>query len=242
MNYQWNWRIFFEQSPTGAGTYGYLLVIGLLWTIAATLLIISLAVVFGTAVGILRTHPSRGAQAIGRVYVEVFRNIPLIVQLFIWYFVLPELLPKAAGDWMKRWENGPFFTVVSGIGCYMAARVAEQIRSGINALPRGQLMAAAALGLSLAQIYRYVLLPRTFRIIWPTLTTDAMNTVKATSIGLTIGMVELTAQAHAMQEFSFQVFEAFAAAMTIYVVLNFAIVTCMRRIERRLELPGFSGK
>jgi len=242
VNYQWNWRVFFEQSPTGGGTYGYLLTVGLACTVAATLLIFIGALALGTAVGVLRTHPSTTAQAAGRIYVELFRNIPLIVQLFIWYFVLPELLPKAAGDWVKQWDAGPFFTVVAGIGCYMAARVAEQLRSGIHALARGQQSAAAALGFTLGQTYRYVLLPRAFRIIWPTLTTDAMNTVKATSIGLTIGLVELTAQAHAMQEFSFQVFEAFLAALSIYVILNFVILTVMRRVERRLELPGFGGR
>lgn len=242
MNYHWNWRVFLEQSPTGAGSYCYLLGVGLMWTMAATLLIIVVALVLGTSIGIMRTYPSRKAQAIGRIYVEVFRNIPLIVQIFLWYFVLPELLPKAIGTWVKQWDNGPFFTLVAGIGCYMAARVAEQVRSGINALPRGQQMAAAALGLTVVQMYRYVLLPRAFRIVWPTLTTDAMNVVKATSIGLTIGVVELTAQAHAMQEFSYQVFESFLAALSIYAVLNFVIVTTMRRIERRLEMPGFGGK
>lgn len=242
MNYQWNWRVFLEQSPTGGGAYGYLLAVGLACTVAATLLIYIVALTLGTAVGVLRTHPSAKAQAAGRIYVELFRNIPLIVQLFVWYFVLPELLPKAAGDWVKQWPGGPFFTVVAGIGCYMAARVAEQLRSGIHALARGQQLAAAALGLTLAQTYRHVLLPRAFRIIWPTLTTDAMNTVKATSVGLTIGLVELTAQAHAMQEFSFQVFEAFLAALGIYVLLNFSVVTAMRRFERRLELPGFGAR
>ncbi|MBT2336563.1 amino acid ABC transporter permease [Variovorax paradoxus] len=242
MNYHWNWPVFLEQSPTGAGSYLYLLGVGLMWTVAATLLIIAVAVTLGTAVGVMRTHPSPRVRAISRIYVEVFRNIPLIVQLFLWYFVLPESLPQMAGTWIKQWENGPFFTVVAAIGCYMSARVAEQIRSGIDALPRGQQMAAAALGLTVVQMYRYVLLPRAFRIVWPTLTTDAMNTVKATSIGLTVGLVELTAQAHAMQEFSFQVFEAFLAALCIYVILNFAIVTAMRRIEKRLELPGFGER
>lgn len=242
MNYPWSWSVFLDPSPTGAGSYAYLLGVGLYWTVLASVLIMLFAVVVGTAVGILRTHPSRTAQAVGRCYVEVFRNVPLIVQLFMWYFVLPELLPSAAGAWVKQWENAPFVTVVGGIGCYMAARVAEQIRSGINALPPGQKMAASALGLTLGQTYRHVLLPRAFRIIWPTLTTDAMGTVKATSIGLTIGLVELTAQAHAMQEFSFQVLEAFGAALTLYVLLNVVIVTGMRRMERRLELPGFSGR
>ncbi|BEP65477.1 amino acid ABC transporter permease (plasmid) [Variovorax sp. V213] len=242
MNYDWNWRVFLEQSPNGGGAYGYLLAVGLANTVAATLLIFMLALALGTAVGVLRTLPSRKAQAAGRVYVEVFRNIPLIVQLFIWYFVLPELLPRALGDWIKQWEAAPFFAVVIGIGCYMAARVGEQLRSGIQALARGQQLAASALGMTLSQSYRYVLLPRAFRIIWPMLTSDAMGTVKATSIGLTIGFVELTAQAHSMQEFSFRVFEAFLAALTIYVILNFLIVTVMRRFERRLELPGFGGK
>ena len=102
-------------------------------------------------------------------------------------------------------------------------------------------MAAKAMGFSIFQMYRHVLLPRAYRVIWPTLTTDLTNTVKATSVALTIGLSELTAQANAMQEFSFQVFEAFSAALAIYFVVNMAMLMAMRRVERYIAMPGYSG-
>jgi glutamate/aspartate transport system permease protein len=115
------------------------------------------------------------------------------------------------------------------------------VRAGIQALPRGQRMAGTALGLTLPQTYRYVLLPMAFRVILPPLTSEFLNIIKNSSVALTIGVVELTAAARAMQEFSFQVFEAFTAATLIYIVVNIAVVFAMRRVERSVAIPGFIG-
>jgi glutamate/aspartate transport system permease protein len=123
----------------------------------------------------------------------------------------------------------------------MSVRVAEQIRSGIQALPRGQKMAGLAIGVSPWQTMRYVQLPMVFRIILPPLTSEFLNTIKNTSLALTIGLMELTARARAMQEFSFQVFEAFAAATLIYLVVNITVVWAMRWLEKRVQVPGFMG-
>jgi glutamate/aspartate transport system permease protein len=239
MNYNWNWGIFWEPSPEGVGTYFDMLMTGLRWTIVTALLAWLLALVFGSGIGVLRTLPSKAAQRLGNAYVEFFRNIPLLVQLFLWFFVLPELLPRAAGLWLKQLPNAPFWTAVFGIGFYMSARVAEQVRAGITSLPRGQKMAGTALGLTTAQTYRYVLLPMAYRIILPPLTSEFLNTIKNTSVALTIGLLELTARARAIQEFSFQVFEAFTAATIIYLLVNIAVVTAMRLLERRVAVPGY---
>jgi glutamate/aspartate transport system permease protein len=180
---------------------------------------------------------------IGNAYVELFRNIPLLVQLFIWFFVLPEILPASLGDSIKQ-MNPPwasFVPAVIGLGLFTAARVAEQVRAGIQALARGQGMAGTALGLTLAQTYRSVLLPMAFRIIMPPLTSETMNLIKNTSVALTIGLIELTAAARSMQEFTFQVFEAFTAATVIYIVVNLIAVNLMRWLERRIAVPGFIG-
>jgi glutamate/aspartate transport system permease protein len=125
----------------------------------------------------------------------------------------------------------------------MSARVAEQLRAGIGALPRGQKQAATALGLTTAQVYRYVLLPMAYRIVLPPLTSEFLSTIKNTAVAITIGLVELTGEARAMQEFSFQVFEAFTAATVMYLLLNLVVVTLMRLLERRVAIPGYiSGK
>ena len=243
MNYNWNWGIFWEPSPEGVGTYFGMLLSGLRWTIATAVIAWLLALILGSIVGVLRTLPGRGTQVLTSIYVELFRNIPLLVQLFLWFFVLPELLPRTAGLWLKQLPNAPFWTAAIGLGFYMSARVAEQVRAGINALPRGQRLAGTALGLTTAQVYRYVLLPMAFRIILPPLTSEFLNTIKNTSVALTIGLLELTARARAMQEFSFQVFEAFTAATILYLLINAVVVVAMRFLETRVAVPGYiTGK
>jgi glutamate/aspartate transport system permease protein len=243
VNYNWNWHIFLEPNPTGSGTYLDMLLSGLALTLKTALLAWIIALIFGSVIGVLRTLPSKAASWMGFCYVEFFRNMPLLVQLFLWFFVLPELLPRSAGLWLKQLPNAPFWTAAIGVGLFMSARVAVQLAAGIASLPRGQKQAATALGLTTTQAYRYVLLPIAFRIILPPLTSEFLNTIKNTAVAITIGLIELTGQARAMQEFSFQVFEAFTAATVMYLLINVVVVTGMRLLERSLAIPGYiSGK
>jgi len=243
VNYHWNWHIFLEPDPTGAGTYLDMLLSGLLVTIETSLLAWVIALISGSIVGVMRTLPSKTASWIGFAYVEFFRNLPLLVQLFLWFFVLPELLPRAAGLWLKQLPHAPFWTAAIGVGLFMSARVAEQLRAGIGSLPRGQRMAATALGLTTVQTYAYVLLPMAFRIILPPLTSEFLNTIKNTAVAITIGLLELTGEARSMQEFSFQVFEAFTGATVMYLLVNAVVVTFMRFVERAVAIPGYiTGK
>ena len=243
MNYHWNWRIFFEPAPNGIGTYLDMLLAGLVLTIETALCAWIIALVLGSVVGVLRTLPSKTASWVGFAYVEFFRNMPLLVQLFIWFFVLPELLPPSWGLWLKQMPHAPFYTAAIGIGLFMSARVAEQTRAGVNSLPRGQRLAATALGLTTTQAYRYVLLPIAFRVILPPLTSEFLSTIKNTSVAITIGLIELTGQARAMQEFSFQVFEAFTGATLLYLLINIVVVIGMRYLERAVAVPGYiTGK
>jgi glutamate/aspartate transport system permease protein len=238
MNYNWNWNIFWQMSPDGTHTYLETLLAGLGWTIATALSAWVLALILGIAVGVARTLPQRALRALGNAYVELFRNIPLLVQMFLWFFVLPELLPTPVGDWLKALPEAPFVTAVVCLGFFTSARVAVQVSAGIEALSGGQRSAALALGLSLGQVYRLVLLPLSLRIILPPLTSEFLNIIKNSSVALTIGLVELTASARAVQEFSFQVFEAFSAATLIYVFVNLLALSLMRAVERRAALPG----
>jgi len=199
-----------------------------------------IALAIGSVVGTLRTTPQLWVVRLGDAYVEIFRNVPLIVQMFLWFFVAPELLPRGLGDWIKQvpppW--GSYVPAVLCLGIYTSVRIAEQVKSGINSLARGQRMAGTALGLTLAQTYRYVVLPQAFRIILPPLTSESMNIVKNSSVALTIGLLELTGRARAMQEFSFKVFEAFAAATVIYLLTNLVVVFAMRALEKQVRVPG----
>ncbi|MBX9932718.1 MAG: amino acid ABC transporter permease [Methylobacterium sp.] len=238
MNYNWNWRIFFEPSPEGTGTYLDMLLSGLGWTIATALCSWIIAFFLGSVIGVLRTLPSKTANAIGTSYVELFRNIPLLVQMFLWYSVMPEVVPTEWGNWLKQLPNASFYTAVICLGFFTASRVAEQVRAGIESLPRGQRMAGTALGLTTAQTYRYILLPIAYRVILPPMTSEFLNNMKNTSVALTIGLLELTARARSMQEFSSQVFEAFTAATVIYLLISLLVVTLAGRLETRVAVPG----
>jgi glutamate/aspartate transport system permease protein len=139
--------------------------------------------------------------------------------------------------------HAPFYTATVGVGLFMSARVAVQLAAGIGSLPRGQKMAATALGLTTAQAYRYVLLPMAFRIVLPPLTSEFLSTIKNTAVAITIGLIELTGAARSMQEFSFQVFEAFTAATVMYLGINVVVVVAMRFLERSVAIPGYiTGK
>ena len=240
MNYHWNWGILLAPEPGGTGTYLAYLVVGLGWTLATALAAWVMALAIGSVVGTLRTTPYKWVVRLGNAYVEIFRNIPLIVQMFLWFFVVPELLPPALGDWIKQvpppW--GSYLPAVLCLGLFTSVRVAEQVKAGIQSLSRGQGMAGTALGLTLGQTYRFVLLPMAFRIVLPPLTSEFMNVIKNSSVALTIGLLELTGRARAMQEFSFRVFEAFTAATVIYLLTNLIVVFAMRALEKKVRVPG----
>jgi glutamate/aspartate transport system permease protein len=243
MGYNWHWKVLFETEPGGTGTYLNYLIVGLGWTLVTALAAWIIALAIGALVGTLRTTPYPWVVRAGNLYVEIFRNIPLIVQMFLWFFVMPELVPQALGDWIKQMPPpwGSYLPAVLCLGIFTSVRIAEQVRAGINSLPRGQRMAGTALGLTLGQTYRYVVLPQAFRIILPPLTSESMNIIKNSSVALTIGLLELTGRARAMQEFSFRVFEAFAAATVIYLLTNLVVVLLMRALERKVRVPGLIG-
>ena len=238
MNYNWNWGIFWQQSPQGSGTYADMLPHGLALTLATSLAAAVIAITLGVVIGTLRTVPNRWLRRITNGYIEIFRNIPLLVQFFLWFFVLPELLPENQGTWLKTLPSSAFLTSIVCLGFFHSIRVAVMLSAGINSLPAGQKMAGQALGLTLAQTYRYVLLPMAFRVALPPLGSECLNIIKNSAVALTIGLVELTASTRAMSEFSYQTFEAFTAATVIYLLVNTIILMLMRRLERRVAVPG----
>lgn len=238
--YTWNWPVLWATTSDGVTTYLGTLFHGLRWTLAVGLSAWILALLIGTAVGIVRTFKSGWPARLADAYVEFLRSIPLIVQMFIWFYVAPDFLPQGAGDAIKAWDR---YNVVAAILCltfFTSARVAEQVRAGIQAIPTGQHYAGRALGLETAQIYRFVLVPVAFRKILPALTNEFLNIIKNTSVAFTIAVVELMAATRSMQEMTFQIFEAFTAATIIYLSVNLLVVKLMDFIEGRLEVPGLS--
>jgi glutamate/aspartate transport system permease protein len=244
MNYQWNWGIYFELVKGGDETYLDWLITGFGWTVAVALTAWVIASILGVVFGTLRTSPLRGLVYLGNVWVEVFRNIPLLVQMFLWFFVFPELLPREWALWVKQdMPAKEFVTAALCLGFFTSARIAEQVRAGIQSIPRGQTMAGLALGFTLPQTYRYVILPMAFRIIIPPLTSEFMNVFKNSSVAFAIGVLELTFQARQMQEDSEQGIETYAAITLLYFICAFIANRVMALIEQRTRVPGYiAGK
>ncbi|MGB3688624.1 MAG: amino acid ABC transporter permease [Jannaschia helgolandensis] len=236
MNYNWNWAVLFEEQ------YLSWLISGFGWTVSVALSAWCIALVIGALVGVGKTVPNRVIRAVSATYVEIFRNVPLLVQMFIWYFAVPELLPDDWGRWMKRdMPNPEFVTAVIALALYTASRIAEQVRAGIETVPPGLTSAATAHGLSVSQTYRYVLLPISFRMIVPPLTSEFLTVFKNSSLALTIGLLELTAQSQQIAEYTFQGFEAFTAATVIYVCIALVATGLMQLLEKYTRIPGYVG-
>jgi len=239
VNYNWNWGVFFQETPEGGTFYWEILLSGLGWTLAVSAAAWLIAMVAGSVIGTIRTTENRWLNILGHSWVELFRNIPLLVQMFLWYFVIPEFVPP-----LKRWmvSTDPiyaqFLSAVFCLGLFTSARIAEQVRAGIQALPRGQRLASMALGLTPVQTYRHVLLPEAFRIIIPPLTSETMNLIKNSSIALTIGLAELTFRARELGEYTFNFFEAFTAATIVYVIISMSANRIMAKVEKKVAVPG----
>ena len=232
--------IFLEQIPDEGIAWWQNMASGLGWTLGTAFFAWILAFTVGSVVGVVRTTDKHWLVRIGDAYVELFRNIPLIVQFFLWYFVVPGLIP-AVKIWVVSLDptEHQFVTSVVCLGLFTSARIAEQVRSGIQSLSHGQRNAGYAIGLTQPQTYRYVLLPMAYRIVIPPLTSEVMNLIKNTSVAFSIGLVELFFRTREMAEMTFRYFEAFTAATLIYMVIAMSANRIMAVVERRVAVPGY---
>ena len=233
MKMNWQWEVFLQDPGGQHPTYWQWLMSAWGWTISVSLFSLVVALTIGSLVGIARTLPdspwlARAANA----WVELFRNIPLLVQIFVWYHVVPALIPPMKGV-------PGFFLVVCALGFFTSARIAEQVRAGIQSLPRGQRYAGMAMGFTTVQYYRYVILPMAYRIIIPPLTSEAMNIFKNSSVAFAVSISELTMFALQAQEETSRGIEIYLAVTGLYVVSAFAINRIMAFIEKRTRVPGF---
>jgi glutamate/aspartate transport system permease protein len=232
--------IFTQMTADGDINWWQSLASGLKWTLATAFFAAIIAFSVGSLLGVMRTTSKRWMVMLGNAYVELFRNIPLLVQFFVWYFVIPGLIPS-----VKAWvisldpTEHQFITAVVCLGLFTAARVSEQVRSGIQALPRGQRAAGYAIGLTEPQTYRFVLLPMAYRLVIPPLTSETMNLIKNTAVAYSIGLVELFFRTREMGEQTFKYFEAFAAATLVYVVIAMTANRVMAFVEKKVAVPGY---
>ncbi len=240
-NYHWNWGIFFQTIQNGDVTYLTWIIQALGWTIAISLVAWVIALALGSLFGTLRTVPNRGLALLGHAWVEFFRNVPILMQLFIWYFVVPEMLPHDLSVWVKQMDpqiSGFIFSVIA-LGLFTSARVAEQVRAGIQSLSRGQRAAGLAIGFTTFQTYRYVLLPMAFRIIIPPLTSEFMNAFKNSGVAYSVGVWELVFVSNQMvEETGGQVIESLIVPTILYIICSYTANRVMYFIEKRSRVPG----
>ena len=229
----WDWQ-FFLQDTGGGRTYLDWMISAWGWTLSVSLLGLAVALVAGSLMGILRTVPSRGLQLLANAWTELFRNIPLLVQIFLWYHVIPSIF-------LSLRALPSFVLVVFALGFFTSARISEQVKAGIQSLPRGQRYAGLAMGLSLPQTYRYVLLPMAFRIILPPLTSESMNIIKNSAVAFAVSVAELTMFAMQAQEETSRGIEVYLAVTGLYFISAFVINRIMLFIENRVRVPGMIG-
>jgi len=230
---KWDWQVFLQD--TGGGqTYLQWMMSAWGWTMSVAVLALIVALVVGSFMGILRTTPSKLLVFIGDAWTELFRNIPLLVQIFLWYHVIPSIF-------LSLRAIPSFMLVVFAIGFFTSARISEQVRAGIQSLPRGQRYAGLAMGLTLPQTYRYVLLPMAYRIIIPPLTSESMNIIKNTSVAFAVSIAELTMFAMQAQEETSRGVEVYLAVTLAYFLSAFAINRIAHFVEGRVQVPGMIG-
>lgn len=238
-NYHWDWSIFTQISEDDT-PYWQWLVDGAGQTFKVAICAFILAFIVGSLVGVVRTLNNKTFVTIGNAYVELFRNIPLIVQLFLWFHVLPEIVPESIGLYMKQ-SLSPWVIGFIALGLFTSSRIAEQVKAGLNTLPRGQNMAALSLGLTTWQSYRYVRLPLAYRAILPTLASESMNIFKNSSVTFAVGVLETFFQGKQMIEKTAQEYEILIAVALIYAFFAISAYLISSFLEKKLRLPGMIG-
>lgn len=232
MRYNFRWDILLQSPYRGwliDGLKKTLLIGAAAWVIALTV---------GVVIGLFRSVQTRPLRSFGTAYVELFRNVPLLVQLFLWYYAVPPLF----GMKLLRMPNLDMYVAILGLGLYTASRVAEHVRSGLNGVGQGQYWAGLSTGLTHGQLYRHVVVPHALRIAIPPLTSEFLTIFKNSSLALTIGVLETTGAANRISSLTFQGIEALTAAMVVYLIIGFIVIGLMSVVERHTRIPGLYGR
>ncbi len=235
LEYQFDWSVLWRHP------YGMWLLKGLGLTVGIGLAAWLIALILGITIGTLRITKYRSLRFIGAAYVEFFRNIPLLVQLFFWFYAGPMLFGESLGREINRVSGLNIYIAIIGIGLYTASRVAEHVRAGFASIHNDQYQAVLSTGMTQVQMYRYVIIPYALRLIIPPLTTEFLTVFKNTSIAMTIGVAE-TFQSYQIDAETFHGLEATTGAMIIYLFLGFAVVNFMQRVEKKYKIEGLVGR
>ncbi len=235
--YQFRWSVLWEQP------YGMWMLEGIWTTVRLGLICWCLALILGIIVGTCRVTPWRPLRFLAAAYTEFFRDIPLLVQLFFWYFAAPRVLPTRLELFLYREiPQAEFWIVVIALSIYTSSRMAEQIRSGLQSISVDQFHAALSTGLTHFQMYRYVTIPLAVRIMIPSLTTEFLTTFKNTSLAMTVGVLEATFMSQQIEAYTFRGLEATTGACVVYLIITMGVVGFMAIVEKKLAVPGLIAR
>ncbi|MGV8078989.1 MAG: amino acid ABC transporter permease [Syntrophales bacterium] len=234
-SYQFDWSV------VTSGQYFEWLVSGLRITLELSVWSIILSFLLGLIIAVMRMSNVRPILWFSHAYLEFFRNTPLLVQIFFWYFGSYQILPKAVNDWLNS-VNFEFAAAVIALTIYTSAFIAEDIRSGVRSIPKEQMEAARSSGFSYLRSMRYIILPQAVRLTIPPLINQFLNVTKNSSLAMTIGVAEITYQARQVESYTFKGFEAFTAATLVYLGLSLAIAGLMTIYNRKVLSPMMGGK
>ncbi len=230
LNYQFDWAII------TSGQYFEWIVSGVKITLQLSVVSIALSFILGLLIAVMRMSQIKPILWFSHAYLEFFRNTPLLVQIFFWYFGSYKILPQAVNDWMNT-MNFEFAAAVIALTIYTSAFIAEDIRSGVRSIPKEQMEAARSSGFSYLGSMYHIILPQAVRLTIPPLINQFLNLTKNSSLAMTIGVAELTYQARQVESYTFKGFEAFTAATLVYLGLSLIITWLVTLYSKHVLNP-----
>ena len=239
--YEFDWSVLFTFNQTYGEYLGLNLLKGLQVTVTISLISAGIALLLGTLFGLGRLSGFKPFYLFSTWYVEFFRNTPLLIQLFFWYFALPKALPEVARNLVFSLDY-EFWSATLGLAIYTSSFMAEVIRAGVQSIPKGLLEAAYSSGLTYFQALRTVILPLAFRAIIPPLGSEFLNNMKNSSLAMVVGVAELTWQSQQIESLTFRGFEATTGATILYLGLSLCISGILNMINTRLRIEDVHKK
>jgi polar amino acid transport system permease protein len=229
-NYHFDWAII------TSGQYFEWILSGVKVTLQLSVVSVALSFILGLLIAVMRMSNVKPILWFSHAYLEFFRNTPLLVQIFFWYFGSYKILPMVVNDWLNS-MNFEFAAAVIALTIYTSAFIAEDIRSGVRSIPKEQMEAARSSGFSYLKSMYYIILPQAVRLTIPPLINQFLNLMKNSSLAMTIGVAELTYQARQVESYTFKGFEAFTAATLVYLGLSLLITGLMTLYNKYVLNP-----
>jgi len=234
--YKFDWSVLWREP------YGEWMLNGIWLTLQLGFLALIIALFLGILIGVMRAMPWKPLRLVGTIYVEIFRNIPFLVQLFFWFYAGPMIFGKTLQFKINAISELNYYVAVVGLGLYTASRVAEHVRAGFASIGQGQYQAALSTGMSQLQMYRHIMIPHALRLILPPLTTEFLTIFKNSSVAMTIGVAETTFMSYKIDSDTFHGLEATTGAMFVYLVLGMTVVKIMNYVEAKYRIHGLVGR